>query len=80
MYKRISVSVLVNGSRIFSFNRITHCVSACTECVCALTVWLIVCVGVKVLRERRCCPMDTCDLVDEDAGGDDASVLGEELL
>lgn len=24
--------------------------------------------------------MDTCDLVDEDAGGDDASVLGEELL
>lgn len=24
--------------------------------------------------------MDTCDLVDENAGGDDASVLGEELL
>lgn len=24
--------------------------------------------------------MDTCDLVDEDAGGDDASILGEELL
>lgn len=24
--------------------------------------------------------MDTCDLVHEDAGGDDASVLGEELL
>lgn len=24
--------------------------------------------------------MDTCDLVDEDTGGDDASVLGEELL
>lgn len=24
--------------------------------------------------------MDTCDLVDKDAGGDDASVLGEELL
>lgn len=24
--------------------------------------------------------MDTCDLIDEDAGGDDASILGEELL
>lgn len=24
--------------------------------------------------------MDTCDLVDEDAGGDDAPILGEKLL
>lgn len=24
--------------------------------------------------------MDTCDLVHQDAGGDDASILGEELL
>lgn len=24
--------------------------------------------------------MDTCDLVHQDAGGDDASVLGEQLL
>lgn len=24
--------------------------------------------------------MDTCDLVDKDTGGDDASVLGEKLL
>lgn len=24
--------------------------------------------------------MDTCDLIHEDAGGDDAAVLGEELL
>lgn len=24
--------------------------------------------------------MDTCNLVDKDAGGDDAAVLGEELL
>lgn len=24
--------------------------------------------------------MDTCDLIDEDTGGDNASILGEELL
>lgn len=45
------------------------------------SVWrLSMRVNVKVLKRRRRCPMDTCDLIHKDAGGDDAAVLGEELL